>query len=142
MGNAPSVLRILLLFSQPYALNMKAFITSLIALILAFTLHAEDVSHFAIYYAQAVIEFIPASGVDANKVLAANLPRGDLSVTVQKVPHTTLFKILVSATDPKVAALRANQIALSLQSLLNDPDGGDKPVRIWQKASASDAIGR
>jgi hypothetical protein len=87
------------------------------------------------YVAIAVIQFKPDAG-NPEKLLAAHLPKDDPSVTLKPVPNSQLFQILVSASDPRVAEKRADQIALTLQSQLNGPDGSAKTLLILQKASA------
>jgi hypothetical protein len=80
---------------------MKTTIYAIVAtLVISLASHAED----TLYTAKAAIQFLK---VDANsnpeKVLAANLPRCDLSVTLRPVPKTPIFEILVSGADPKAA---------------------------------------
>ena len=75
----------------------------------------------------------------SEKTFTANLPRGEESAAVHRVPDTSIFEISVSASSPQAAATRANQIVLSFRDLLSDPDGTAHPVVIMNKASASEA---
>ena len=105
------------------------------ALAVSLSAHAQE----ALYTAKAAIEFKPAPGTNAVKVLTDNLPRGEQWVTLEPVKDTTVFEILATGADAKGAATRANQVALGLQALLNDPNGSDPAVKITLKASEADA---
>lgn len=75
------------------------------------------------------------------ELVNANLPKGDKSVSVYAVPQTSVFEVSATASDAKAAAKRANQVALSLMSLLNDPnDDRQKPVLMMTKAMPADAV--
>lgn len=118
---------------------MKANIQAL-SFAASLLLSATSLAGDTLYTAKAAIEYKAAAGTDAEKILTSNLPRGDQSVSLAPVPKTQVFEILVSAPGAKAAATRANQVALSLQSLLNDPNGTEKTVTVWMKASEADAV--
>ena len=117
---------------------MKKIIVALVVpFLLSFAIHAQEAAPVQLFIAKAVILFKTDAG-DSEKMLTANLPKGDLLASVDQVRNSQVFEILVSAPDPKAAAKRANQIALSLQSLINDPDDSNKVLLILQKATAAD----
>ena len=71
-----------------------------------------------LYSAKATLEFNGAAGVDAEQTIRAYLPKDDTSVTVSAVQNTNLFEIIVSSTDPQLAATRANNLVLLVQDAL------------------------
>ena len=114
---------------------MKSTIPAILAaLLLGPFSRAEDV----LYTARSVIEF-KSDAADPEKILTANLPRGDSSISLKQDPASKLVDIVVSGPDAKTAATRANQVALSLQSLLNDPAAAAPVVTIVLNAAAADA---
>ena len=118
---------------------MKSIILTIIALSCSLSLHAGEPSPNQVYVAKAAFEYKGTVPSDPEKTFTANLPRGDDSAVVRRIPETSVFEISVSAPSPEAAATRANQIVLSFRDLLSDPNGTTKSVVIMNLAHPSEA---
>lgn len=84
------------------------------------------------YFAKVTFTVSP-EGRDVDQRLRKHLPKNDTSVKLEAVPNTTLYSIGVTASDPKAAAKRANEIALAIQAAIRS-EADPKLLKIWEQA--------
>jgi hypothetical protein len=83
------------------------------------------------YRAAVTIEVKPP-GNDAEGLLRKHLPKGNPSVRLVAVRNTGLFEIAVIATDPKVAAQRANELAEAVKKAIEARQA--TTIVLWDRA--------
>src|SRR4051812_32068439 len=108
---------------------MKDRVLGLIAFLLVTTpAIAGEPPTRALYAAKVTFQF-KADVVNPLQAISAHFPKGDTSVSLSAVGNNDLFELTVLDADPKIAASRANELAVGLQAAWSKTT-----VNIWKKA--------
>lgn len=85
------------------------------------------------FYSQVTFEYVAPPGMKAKAAIQALLPKGDSSVTLTQQKNTALYEIGVYDPVAQKAADRANALAATIRTKLENEAGGAK-FKIWQRA--------
>lgn len=89
-------------------------VTSFILVLIFLSISACTPQHFA----SSKVEFLPANAPNAESTIRGLLPSNDPTVSLSKIPNSTLYEIRVCHSDRWEAAKRANEITKSVASAL------------------------